>query len=102
MKLRTKLLPLLSETWDEYLNDEANERGAALAYYAAFSLFPMLILLLAGLGFILNRVPAAIDARAELLRLAAHQVSPQFSRMLREILGQLQEGAPRATGRRER
>jgi membrane protein len=98
MKFWSGLLPVLNETWSEYLNDEANERGAALAYYAAFSLFPLLILLLAALGFVLDHVPAAVDARAALLRLAARQVSPQFSRTLREVFGQLQEHAPRATG----
>ena len=98
MKLWTNLLALLHETWVEFLNDEANERGAALAYYAAFSLFPLLILLLAAFGLVLNHVPAAVDARAEILRLAARQVSPQFSRTLRDIFSQLQEGAPRATG----
>jgi len=98
MKFWNDLLALLSETWTEFLNDEANERGAALAYYAAFSLFPLLILMLAALGFVLSHVPAAVDARAELLRLTARQISPQFSRTLRDIFGQLQEGAPRATG----
>jgi membrane protein len=98
MKLRTDLLPLLSETWNEFLNDEAGQRGAALAYYAVFSLFPLLILSLAVLGFVLRHVPAAGDSQQEVLRLVARQVSPQFSRNLREMLKLLQEGAPSATG----
>jgi membrane protein len=98
MKSKADLLPLFTETWEQFLKDEAGERGAALAYYAIFSFFPLLILLLAGLGFVLSHVPAAGDLRADILRLVARQVSPQFSRTLREMFGLLEEGAPRATG----
>ena len=50
MNLRRELLPLLKETYSEFQADEASTLGAALAYYALFSLFPLLLLLIAGLG----------------------------------------------------
>ena len=42
---------LLSETMDEWFEDKAQRLGAALAYYAAFSMAPLLILLVAVAGF---------------------------------------------------
>src|SRR5438874_13481997 len=44
----TKLLKLTAEDW---LHDKAPQFGAALVYLTAFSLAPLLLLLLAGIGF---------------------------------------------------
>jgi len=41
---------LVSETFNEWLEDKAPRLGAALAYYAAFSISPLLILLVAFAG----------------------------------------------------
>jgi membrane protein len=42
---------LLSETFNEWVEDKAPRLGAALAYYAAFSCAPFLVLLIAIVGF---------------------------------------------------
>jgi len=42
---------LLSETFNEWMEDKAPRLGAALAYYAAFSIAPLLLLLVATVGF---------------------------------------------------
>jgi membrane protein len=42
---------LLSETFNKWMEDKAQRLGAALAYYAAFSCAPLLVLLLAIVGF---------------------------------------------------
>src|SRR3954463_5895694 len=42
---------LLSEAFNEWTEDKAPRLGAALAYYAAFSIAPLLILLIAIVGF---------------------------------------------------
>jgi membrane protein len=42
---------LLSEAFNEWVEDKAPRLGAALAYYAAFSIAPLLILLVALVGF---------------------------------------------------
>src|SRR5947207_11297832 len=42
---------LLSETFDDWLEDKAPRLGAALAYYAAFSIAPLLVLLVSIVGF---------------------------------------------------
>src|SRR6185295_16900669 len=41
------LWALLSQTFNQWLEDKAPRLGAALAYYAAFSIAPLLLLLLA-------------------------------------------------------
>lgn len=42
---------LLSETFNEWLEDKAQRLGAALAYYAAFSIAPLLVLLVSVAGY---------------------------------------------------
>src|SRR6266852_1009347 len=60
---------LLSEAFNEWMEDKAPRLGAALAYYAAFSIAPLLILLVALVGFFfkgntLSQVQAQIAALA--------------------------------------
>src|SRR5437899_4242444 len=43
---------LLSETFNEWMEDKAPRLGAALSYYAAFSIAPLFLLLVASVGFI--------------------------------------------------
>ncbi len=60
---------LLSQTLNEWLEDKAQRMGAALAYYAAFSIAPLLILVVAITGFVyqedtLGRVQSQIAMMA--------------------------------------
>src|SRR5258705_4482878 len=43
---------LLSQTFNQWLEDKVPRLGAALAYYAAFSIAPLLLLLVAVTGFV--------------------------------------------------
>jgi len=49
---------LLKQTFSEWLEDQAPQLGAALAYYTVFSLAPLVLLLLAIVGFIFRNDPA--------------------------------------------
>src|SRR5437868_1906702 len=49
---------LLKQTFSEWLKDQAPQLGAALAYYTVFSLAPLVLLLLAIVGFIFRNDPA--------------------------------------------
>ncbi len=98
MNLKKDVLPLLLETWQEYQNDDAGQLGAALSYYATFSIFPLLLLLLASLGFVLDYWPVAIDAQAEILAVISQNFSPQLSTTVEQILGVLKNQAGAATG----
>jgi membrane protein len=97
MDLRRDLLPLLKETYSEFQADEASTLGAALAYYALFSLFPLLLLLIAGLGYVLQYWDTAINVQDEILAAVSRNFSPQLSDALNQILGGIKSNAGGAT-----
>ena len=49
---------ILKQTGQEWLEDKAPQLGAALAYYTVFSLAPLVLVLLAIIGFIFRDDPA--------------------------------------------
>lgn len=98
MNLKKEIVFLLRETWDEFQRDEAGQRGAALAYYSIFSIFPLLLLLLAALGFVLRYWDAAADVQHEMLETVARHFSPQLGETLRQMLVELKDKAGSATG----
>src|SRR6266481_2227794 len=51
-------ISLLRQTFSECLEDKVPQLGAALAYYTVFSLAPLVLLLLAIVGFIFHNDPA--------------------------------------------
>jgi membrane protein len=62
------------------------QRSAALAYYALFSMFPLLLLTISLLGFMLEAgVPMAIDAQTIVLQ-AVDQTFPQANETVEQIL----------------
>jgi len=97
MDLRRDLLPLLKETYSEFQADEASTLGAALAYYALFSLFPLLLLLIAGLGYVLQYWDQAINIQDEILAAVSRNFSPQLSDALNQILAGIKSNAGGAT-----
>ena len=51
-------IAFLREVYDEWCKDNALSHGAALAYYALFSMAPLLMLIIAITGFVLGRAAA--------------------------------------------
>ncbi len=51
----TQLWTLLKETFNAWSNDKVPRHGAALAYYTVLSLVPLLVVIIAMIGFILGR-----------------------------------------------
>jgi membrane protein len=51
-------ISLLKQTFSEWLEDKVPQLGAALAYYTVFSLAPLVLLLLAIVGFLFHNDPA--------------------------------------------
>ena len=51
-------ISLLKQTFSEWLDDKVPQLGAALAYYTVFSLAPLVLLLLAAVGFLFRNDPA--------------------------------------------
>jgi membrane protein len=69
--------------------------AAAVAYYAALSLFPLLLLLLAGMGWFFESVKQGVDAREQLMSIVSRQFSPWAAEQLEVLLNGLQDAAPR-------
>lgn len=93
MNLRQDMIPLLRETWSGFQEDEAGQLGAALSYYTMFSLFPLLLLLTAVLGFVLRTQ----DTQQQILAVVGQNVSPQLSESLRSAMEGLADSAGAAT-----
>jgi membrane protein len=92
------IFTLLQDTWRAFIRDDASLLGAAMVYYALLSLGPLLLLLLAALSLVVNVVPASIDARAHLLKLASTHLGEQFRATLEPILDSVGRSSATATG----
>jgi membrane protein len=85
-----KLGGLLKETGVRWWDDNCLRLGAALAYYAVFSIFPLLLLAVTAVGFFLGHDPAT---RARLLDAVATASSPEFKTLFDETLRNMQTHA---------
>ena len=68
--------------------------AAATAYYAAFSFFPLILVLISALGFALRVSERAQDAQQRLLELLAERTVPAFTDEVRRILADVELRAP--------
>lgn len=65
-------LQLLKETWDKWNADKAPRLGAALAYYTIFSLAPLLLVLIAIVGFVFGPQAAQGQIQKQIDGLVGH------------------------------
>lgn len=87
--------------WDAYSGFQDHEgtlSAAGIAYYVALSFFPLLLVLLAGLGWVLEWTDFGQDAQQRLLAAIEQQVSPdlaaQVERMLQLVSARASTGGP--------
>jgi membrane protein len=80
-------LEMLKEAGDRWSDDNCLRLGAALAYYAVFSIFPLLLLAVTALGFVLGQSP---ETRARLLDAVAAASTPAFRTLFDETLTGMQ------------
>ncbi|MEN9936315.1 MAG: hypothetical protein RLZZ387_2894 [Chloroflexota bacterium] len=85
---KSTVLPLGQRAFAKFQQDECANLGASLAYYALFSLFPLLLVILSIVGFVAG--PAS-DARATILRLAADTLPSNAYSVIEETLASLTE-----------
>src|SRR5687768_1817078 len=69
------LWQLLRETWREWRDDRATLQGAALAFYALFSVAPLLMVATAVLGMILGQEDAERRLSEELVALTTPEMA---------------------------
>jgi len=78
---------LVKEAGNRWLDDKCYRLGASLSYYAIFSVFPLLLLAVTGVGFLLGEGP---EARGRVL--AAFDASgPEIRALLDQTLKNMQE-----------
>jgi membrane protein len=87
----------LGRLWRAYLGFSAHDGSlvaAGIAYYVALSFFPLMLVLVAGVGFALQGTAAGVDARRRILDAIAQQVSPDLSQQVGRALDAASTHAP--------
>jgi membrane protein len=85
------LCPNLVQAAQGYAQHQAASLAAAVAYYLALSLFPLLMLLLSGLGIFLRFTQIGHDAEAQLLATVRLYGSEVIEHQIAQILVQLRD-----------
>jgi membrane protein len=88
-----RLWPLVSRTVREWNGDDGGLLAASLAFYTAFSFFPLLLVLLSIAGYVLRLSPQAQQAQQELINVVAQQGSQKLADALATVMGQIESAA---------
>ncbi len=84
------LFPNLRDAAIRWSEDDAGSMAASVAYYLALSLFPMVLLLISGLGMFLKFTRMGQDARQQLFDVIGQQGSPIFAQTFRQVVEQFE------------
>ncbi len=88
-----RLWSITQQTFARFANNDGVTLAAATAYYAAFSFFPLVYVLINALGFALRFSESAQTARQKLLEMLAERTSPALTDQVRAILADVELGA---------
>ncbi len=77
-----KIIDLLKATWNEWNEDKAPRLGAALAYYTAFSIAPLLLIIIAIAGLIFGEQAARGQIVGQIQGLVGEQGAQLIQTML--------------------
>jgi membrane protein len=84
----------VSDAGKAWLHFECTSMAAGVAFYAGLSLFPLMLVLIAGIGSFFEVVQRGRDARGEILTTVSQQFSPQVAEALGGMLNRVEAGAP--------
>ena len=82
---------LLRAAWEEYERDRARYFAGAMVYFALMSVIPLLLLLLAAIGWSLRFSGAAAALEGDLLDVVEASLGQQFRSVVETMLTQLQQ-----------
>lgn len=85
---------LLRQTVSQWNDDDGNSLAAAMAFYAAFSFFPLLLVLTSALGMALRVSSEAQSAQRELVQMIAENTSPWLGDQIEHMLAEVRLRAP--------
>jgi membrane protein len=91
--LTRRLWPTVKTALVQWNEDDGFLLSAAMAYYAAFSLFPLILVLLAGVGMLTRVSPHLQIRQHQLIELVAKDVSPWLGDQLSTLLAGVQAQA---------
>jgi len=77
--------------WERFNDDDGPLMAAAVSYYVGLSLFPLLLVLIAGLGMFFRYTHMGQDAEAQVLRAVSSQLSPTLAEQVKSSLGQVRD-----------
>jgi membrane protein len=85
---------IIHQTVARWTRNDGNLLAASMAYYAAFSFFPLLMVLISGLGFALHFSSSAQGAQRELLDFISEHTGPVLAERVQDVLAEVQTRAP--------
>lgn len=91
--MRTTLVARARDTLRAWGYYECSSLAAGVAFYAALSLFPLMLALVAGVGYFFRFMQRGQNARDEILATVSQQISPEVGEALEKILSQMQDRA---------
>lgn len=77
---------------NKWLEDDGPTWAASLGYYAVFSFFPVILVLLSGVGFVLKFSPQPELQPKQLVKLIGQQTSPQLAEQITKLLNSVLSG----------
>jgi membrane protein len=91
--LTKRFWPRLYAAATKWQQDDGLTWAASLAYYGAFSFFPLVLVILSGAGIVLSVSPAAQLKQEQLIKLIGEQTSPSLAEQIETILSGVQSKA---------
>ncbi len=83
-----KSIHIAAQRWR---HDDAMSLAAAVSYYLALSLFPMLLLLTGGLGLVMRYSKLGNDAHQQIISVVSEHCSPTLEAKINDVLEQFQQ-----------
>ncbi|TWU30452.1 YihY/virulence factor BrkB family protein [Bythopirellula polymerisocia] len=87
------MIETLRKALKGWSSDNCSLLAAAMSYYLALAFFPLLLVLLSGLGFFFQWTQSGQDAEAELLTTIEEQLSPSLSSQVKTVFSQVRDKA---------
>jgi membrane protein len=84
----------LWRAYDGFTRHDGSLVAAGIAYYVALSFFPLMLVLVAGVGFAVRGTAAGQDAKERILSAIAQQASPDLSEQVKLALDATSSHAP--------
>lgn len=83
----------LVKAYQAWQSDDGPLMAAAVAYYVGLSLFPLLLILIAGVGIVLQHTDAGQQARQQVVAAISEHVSPLLEKHLFRALESVQDSS---------